>query len=260
MAMTTKLPLFTKLTVAGLIGVAIALWTLWLSGDPAFPKFPPGPVFFIAVAAIVVMGARWWWMPLVGALIGLLVTSGWFVRLDAGILRLTHPGSVGKFAAGIFLGALLQVVALAVTDIAGLMATAQNYRARGATDDSAKMACRVFGGLFVLMGAMVFVGGRGDKYHNLMHLVWGALALGASFLGPAVAKRFCVASGVFYLSLAILGLLVGNLLMNRGWYFGPMLFHTGDHIFHLVLGSVFLFLGFVSGRELRTRRIQIAES
>ena len=161
MALKTKLPMFTKLTVAGLIAVAIALWTLWLSGDPAFPKFPPGPVFFIAVAGIVVMGARWWWTPLIGALIGLLVTSGWFVRLDAGILRLTHPGTVGKFTAGIFLGALLQVVALAVTDIAGLVATVQNYRRGGATDDNAKMACRVFGGLFVLMGVMVFVGGAG---------------------------------------------------------------------------------------------------
>ena len=260
MAIKTKLPLFTRLTVAGLIAVAIALWTLWLSGDPAFPKFPPGPVFFIAVAGIVAMGARWWWTPLIGALIGLLVTSGWFVRLDAGILRLTHPGSVGKFTAGIFLGALLQVVALAVTDIAGLVATVQNYRRGGAMEDNAKMACRVFGGLFVLLGAMVFVGGHGDKYHNLMHLLWGALALGASFLGPAVAKRFCIGSGVFYLALAILGLLIGNPSLNRGWYLGPMLLHTGDHIFHLVLGSVFLFIGLASGREWRSPRIQIAGS
>ena len=259
MAMKTKLPLFTRLTVAGLIGVAIALWTLWLSGDPAFPKFPPGPVFFIAVAAIVVMGARWWWTPLIGALIGLLVTSGWFVRLDAGILRLTHPGSLGKFTAGIFLGALLQVVALAVTDIAGLVATVQNYRRGGAMDDNAKMACRVFGGLFVLLGAMVFAG-RGDKYHNLMHLVWGALALGASFLGPAVAKRFCIGSGVFYLALAILGLLIGNPSMNRGWYLGPMLLHTGDHIFHLVLGSLFLGMGLLSGRTWGVRHVQQAAS
>lgn len=259
MAMKTKLPLFTRLTVAGLVGVAIALWTLWLSGDPAFPKFPPGPVFFIAVAAIVVMGARWWWTPLIGALIGLLVTSGWFVRLDAGILRLTHPGSLGKFTAGIFLGALLQVVALAVTDVAGLVATVHNYRRGGAMEDNAKMACRVFGGLFVLLGAMVFTG-RGDKYHNLMHLVWGALALGASFLGPAVAKRFCIGSGVFYMALAIFGLLLGNPSMNRGWYVGPMPLHTGDHIFHLVLGSVLLFIGLASGREWRSQRIQVAGS
>ena len=260
MAMKTKLPLFTRLTVAGLIGVAIALWTLWLSGDPAFPQFPPGPVFFIAVAGIIVMGARWWWTPLIGALIGLLVTSGWFVRLPAEILRLTQPGSVGKFAAGIFVGTLLQIVALIVTDIAGLVATVQNYRHGGAMDDNAKMTCRVFGGLFVLLGAMVFVGGRGNKYHDLMHLVWGVLALGVSFLGPVVAKRFCIGSGVFYVALAILGLLLGNPSMNRGWSLGPMLLHTGDHIFHLVLGCVFLFIGLASGREWRSQHIQTAGS
>jgi hypothetical protein len=257
MAMKIKLPLFTRLTVAGLIAVAIALWTLWLSGDPAFPKFPPGPVFFIAVAGIVALGARWWWTPLIGALIGLLVTSGWFARLDAGILRLTHPGSLGKFTAGIFLGALLQVVALALTDVAGLIATVQNYRQRGASDGNAKMACRAFGGLFVLLGMMVLTG-RGDKYHSLMQLVWGALAVGASFLGPTVAKRYCIGSGVFYATLGSLGLLIGNASMNGAWYLGPMLLHTGDHIFHLVLGSVFLFIGFVSARDWSSGRIQTA--
>ena len=92
--------------------------------------------------------------------------------------------------------------------------------------------------------------------------IWygGTLALGASFLGPAVAKRFCIGSGVFYLALALLGLLIGNPSMNRGWYLGPMLLHTGDHIFHLVLGSVLLFIGLASGREWRSSRIQIAGS
>jgi hypothetical protein len=37
--MKTKLALSTKLTVAGLMGVAAALWMQWLSGDPAYPKF-----------------------------------------------------------------------------------------------------------------------------------------------------------------------------------------------------------------------------
>ena len=261
MAMKTKLPLFTWLTVAGLVAVAIALWTQWLSGDPAYPKFPPGPVIFIAVAGIVVMGARWWWTPLIGSLIALLVTSGWFVRLPAEILRLTRPGSVGKFAAGIFIGTLLQIVALVVTDLAGLAATVQNYRRGGTTNDSAKVACRLFGGLFVLMGVSVIVGGAHvDKYHNLMHLIWGGLALGASFLGPAVAKRFCIGSGLSYQALAILGLLIGNPSMNRAWYLGPMLLHTGDHIFHLVLGSLFLGVGLVSGREWKSRRLQTAGS
>src|ERR1700727_1415492 len=117
--MKTKFTLLTKLTIVGLIPVTVAIWIQWLSGDPAYPKFPPGPVIFIAVAAIVAMGTRWWWTPLIGALIALLVTSGWFALLPRNILRLTHPGSVGKFAAGIFAGALLQIIALLFTDIAG---------------------------------------------------------------------------------------------------------------------------------------------
>ncbi|HEY1743318.1 MAG TPA: hypothetical protein VGG18_09130, partial [Granulicella sp.] len=126
--MKAKHTVWTKLTIAGLISIAIAIWAQWLSGDPAYPKFPPGPVIFIAVAAIVAMGTRWWWTPLVGALISLLVTSGWVALLPRNVVRLTHPGSVGTFAAGIFAGALLQIVALVFTDIAGLVATVQNYR------------------------------------------------------------------------------------------------------------------------------------
>ena len=129
--MKTKLSMATQLTVGGLIALAIALWMQWLSGDPAYPKFPPGPVIFLAVAGIIVLGARWWWTPVMGALIALLVTSGFFARLHMAILRLTHPGSVGGFAAGIWIGTILQVAALALTDVAGLVATVQNYPAQG---------------------------------------------------------------------------------------------------------------------------------
>jgi hypothetical protein len=207
-------------------------------------------VIFIGVAAIVVFGARWWWTPLIGALISLLVTSGWFARLPAEMLRLGHPGSVGKFAAGIFVGTVLQISALLLTDIVGLAATVQNFRHRGSVVDTAMMMCRLIGGLFAAMGVLVIVGGAHvDKYHNLMHLVWGAMAFGASFLGPAMARRFCVASGAFYLSLAALGLTLGNTAMNRAWYIGPMHLHTGDHLFHLVLGSLFLAAGLFPGSE-----------
>jgi len=250
MEMKTKLTFLTKLTAGGLVAMAIALWTQWLSGDPAYPKFPPGPVIFIGVAAIVIFGARWWWTPMMGALIALLVTSGWFARLPQAMLRLNHPNQVGKFAAGIFIGSVLQISSLLLTDIAGLAATVQNFRRAGSVADSARMACRFFGGIFVLMGVLLAVGRLPvDKYHNLMHLLWGAFAMGVSFLGTMAARRFCIASGAFYLTLAALGLTIGNPAMSRAWYFGPMLLHTGDHIFHMVLGSIFLAMGLVSGRQ-----------
>jgi hypothetical protein len=254
MAMKRELTFLTKLTAGGLVAVAIALWTQWLSGDPAFGKFPAGPVLFIAVAAIVIWGARWWWTPMIGALISILTTSGWFALLPREMLRLQHPGQVGRFAAGILVGTALQISALLLTDVAGLAATVQNFRHAANASDSAKMACRLFGGLFVLMGVLIIVGGAHvDKYHNLMHLLWGALAFGISFVGSTAAKRFCIASGGFYLALALLGLAMGNPGTNRAWYFGPMLLHTGDHIFHLVLGSIFLALGLASGRQLVRR-------
>jgi hypothetical protein len=257
--MKTKLTLLTKLNTAALVAVAIALWTQWLSGDPAFPKFPPGPVIFIAIAGVVVFGARWWWTPMLGSLIALLTTSGTFVRMSAEILRLTHPGSVGKFAAGIFLGKLLQILGLLVADVTGLAATIQNFRRRGRTDDTAKMACRIFGGIFILMVILVSAGGlRADKYHNLMLLVWGVLAVGLSFMGQTVAKRFCIGSGIFYIALAMLGLLLGDSAMNRAWHFGPMLLHTGDHIFHLAVGFLFLGAGLISGREWGIGNVQHA--
>ena len=242
----------TKLTVAGLVACALAIWTQWLSGDPAYPKFPPGPVFFIAVAAIVAFAARWWWTPLMGSMIALLVTSGWFARLPRQTLRLTHPGSIGHFAPGIFLGTLGMIIFLILTDVAGLVATVLNYRSRKHAMESSKIVLRSFGAIFVLMGVLVIVSGlHADRYHNLMHMIWGALAIGASFLSGRAAKLFCIGSGIFYLTLAVLGLTIGDSAMGRAWQAGPMLLHTGDHVFHLVLGSVFLGFGFVSGHERR---------
>ena len=248
--MKTNLTLLTKLTAGGLVAVAIAIWGQWLSGDPNYPKYPPGPILFMGVAAIVIWGARWWWTPMIGALISILVTSGWFARLPGGMLRLEHPAHVGTFAVGIFLSTALQISSLLLTDIAGLAATVQNFRRAGSTADTAKMACRFIGGLFAVMGVLAIVAGTHvDKYHNLIHLLWGALAFAFSFLGLIAAKRFCIVSGAFYLTLAAVGMLMGNPALNRAWYFGPMLLHTGDHIFHLVLGSIFLAMGLVSGRE-----------
>lgn len=241
-----------RLTVAGLVACAFAIWTQWLSGDPAYPKFPPGPVFFIAVAAIVVYARRWWWTPLIGSTIALLVTSGWFARLPRQMQRLTHPGSIGHFAPGIFVGTLGMIVCLLLTDVAGLVATVVNYRSTKHTLETSKIVLRSFGAIFVLMGVLVIATGlHADRYHNLMHMIWGALALAASFLSGRTAKLFCLGSGLFYLTLALLGLTIGDPTMARAWQAGPMLLHTGDHVFHLVLGSIFLGFGLLSGRERR---------
>ena len=77
------------------------------------------------------------------------------------------------------------------------------------------------------MGVLVLVTGlHADRYHNLMHMVWGALALAASFLTARAAKLFCIGSGLFYLTLAIPGLTIGNSAMGGAWQAGPMMLHT----------------------------------
>lgn len=118
----------TNLTAACLLAGAIAIWMQAFSGDPAYPKVPPGPIIFVLIAGFIVLAARWWWTPALGAVISLMTTVGWFVRLQPEMLRLTHPSAVGKFAAGIFIGTLLQIVMLLITDVSGIAATVQNYR------------------------------------------------------------------------------------------------------------------------------------
>jgi hypothetical protein len=125
--MKAQLPLFTKITIAALLSTAVSLWVQWLSGDPAFPRFPPGPFFFIAVAIVIFYGRRLRWTPLLGSLVSLMTTSGFLARLSAETFRLTHPSHVGKFAPGIFLGVALQALALLVGDVAGIVATIMNY-------------------------------------------------------------------------------------------------------------------------------------
>ncbi|MGA8531876.1 MAG: DUF4383 domain-containing protein [Acidobacteriaceae bacterium] len=243
-------PLASKLTTAGLLASALAIWIQWLSRDPAYRTFPPGPIFFVVVAAVVAFGTRWWWTPLIGALLSLLVTAGWFSRLSPEMQRLSHPASLGGFASGIFLGTLLQITALALTDVAGIVATVQNFSRRQNRTAGVKAVLRVFGSLFVLMGVVVIATrGRVDFYHNLMHLTWGILAIAASFAATKSARLFCVGSGVFYLSLGLLGLALGNSAAHMAWHFGPMHLDLGDHIFHLVLGGVFLTAGLVRGRR-----------
>jgi hypothetical protein len=123
-----RLSSLTLLTAAGLVVGAIAIWIQALSGDPAYHGVPPGPIIFVIIAGFTVITGRWWWAPLPGALISLLTTTGWWARLPQEMLRLTHPGTVAPFAAGIFFGTLLQIIALLVIDVAGIVATVQNFR------------------------------------------------------------------------------------------------------------------------------------
>lgn len=112
----------------------------------------------------------------------------------------------------------------------------------------ARTVCKVLGFFFVLTGLSVAVfGGQVDKYHNLLHLVTGVIALGFGF-GRSLsgAKGFCLGFGVFYLVLGLLGMVLGDPTTNRLWHVGPLRLATGDHGFHIVLGAILLASGLLS--------------
>jgi hypothetical protein len=109
----------------------------------------------------------------------------------------------------------------------------------------AKTASRILGVVFVVAGLATFVfGDAADTYHNLLHLVSGLVALYFGFASSKVAaKWFCVMFGAGYLAFGVLGLLVGDPAMDRMWHVGPLHLALGDHIFHVVLGTVILAAG-----------------
>jgi len=121
-----------------------------------------------------------------------------------------------------------------------------------------KTVCKLLGIVFVIVGVAGFVaptllGAHLMPVHNLVHLVSGAIALYFGFAGSeGAAKGFCIIFGIVYLLLGVCGWFLGT---------GPEhLFHVGgemltlgkvDHIFHVLLGVVFLAGGLLGGRSSR---------
>jgi uncharacterized protein DUF4383 len=106
----------------------------------------------------------------------------------------------------------------------------------------ATMVCRILGVAFVSIGLAVFVvGSEADRYHNVLHFGTGLIALYFGLAGsPSAARRFSLAFGGGYLAFGILGTLVGDPAMDRMWQVGPLHLTLGDHVFHIVLGTIIL--------------------
>ena len=117
----TPLSALTKLTMAALIGVALALAYLQLV---VISHFRPDLTVFAVVMAIVagICATGWRWAPLLGALLSILVVVG---NLKGVVHDITHPESFHLFAF------IVVALALAVVGmIAGISAGVQNYRSR----------------------------------------------------------------------------------------------------------------------------------
>ena len=121
--MTKRIPLSLadKVTVAGLV-VAVGGVLLQIISGHDYPAIPP--VFFILLipAGLIVFG-RWRWTPVLAVLAGLFLTFGLFASGQSA--RLFKPSPLGDS-----IGLWVQMLAVLVAVVAGIMAMVHNYQTR----------------------------------------------------------------------------------------------------------------------------------
>ena len=107
----------------------------------------------------------------------------------------------------------------------------------------------VFGVILLLVGVLGFVPGitndgmllgifMVDGLHNIIHLVIGLAALAAAW-GMYSNRLFFQVFGVVYAIVAVLGFAMGGNIL------GLFMTNMADHLLHLVLAIVFLYVGFM---------------
>ncbi|HEV7237638.1 MAG TPA: DUF4383 domain-containing protein [Thermoanaerobaculia bacterium] len=124
----------------------------------------------------------------------------------------------------------------------------------------ANRVATILGVVFLLVGVLGFImphalGAHLSLYHNIIHLVSGAVSLWIGLKGTAAAARnFCISFGAVYLLLGLVGFFRGvgadRILVVIP---GQLELGTVDHVIHVLLGVVFLIAGFMTkaaaGRE-----------
>lgn len=118
----------------------------------------------------------------------------------------------------------------------------------------AKTICTLLGIVFILVGLVGFaapglLGFHLGPAHNVVHLVSGALALYLGLKGSlSAAKMFCLIFGAVYLLLGVVGFAVGS-GDDRMFHVieGTLELGTVDHVFHILVGAVFLIGGLMTG-------------
>ena len=126
----------------------------------------------------------------------------------------------------------------------------------------AKTVATILGVAFILVGIVGFIVGQSANpmepnfigthltlYHNLVHIISGALALYFGLAGTlSGARLFCIIFGIVYGLLGVCGFLLGKdgmLKIDDLLMLGMM-----DHILHILLGVVFLIGGFTTRADL----------
>jgi hypothetical protein len=139
-------------------------------------------------------------------------------------------------------------------------------RAPARNQDLLRLAARVVGAVFLLVGVLGFIPGITSDYgsmsgagngsmamllgifqvsvlHNIVHLLFGVAGLALSRTRPA-ARAYLVGGGAIYLVLWIYGLVVDQ---NSPANFVPL--NTADNWLHLLLGVGMIGLGVALSRR-----------
>jgi hypothetical protein len=242
-----------KTAAAALLVAAIGV-ILQILGGANYPAVPP--VFFILLipAALVAFG-RWWWTPVPVVLAGLFLTFGTFASGEAH--RLIDSSLLD--AAGLW----LQLLAVVVATLGAAGMTIRTYRARDVgrfvrrtRTILAKRTVQVMGAVFLAFGIVGFVAGAQDfeLSHNLLHFLTGVLALTVGLAGTVpLAQIGCVALGGVYVALGVGGMALGE-PGTGAWNTGLFTVAWGDHIFHSLIGLLFLAGGLLTDRGQSWRR------
>jgi uncharacterized membrane protein len=115
--------------VAGLV-VAAAGIVIQIASGADYPTIPPGLIILLAAAGLVALATRWRWTTIVAVIVSLFLLIGGVLAPQARE-QLSDPTQVG-----IFIGTLIQVLALVVALVAlvalvaSVAATRQLYRTR----------------------------------------------------------------------------------------------------------------------------------
>ena len=110
-----------SLAVAGLV-VAAAGIAIQIAAGAEYPTIPPGLIILLAAAGLVALAARWRWTTIIGMIVSLFLLVGGALAPQARE-QLSDPSQVG-----VFIGTVIQLLALVVALVAGVAATRQLYR------------------------------------------------------------------------------------------------------------------------------------
>jgi hypothetical protein len=230
----------SETTAGAALFVAAVGVALQIAGGADYPTIPP--VFFILLvpAALVVFG-RWWWTPVPVLLAGAFLIFGTFASGEA--RRLIDSNAVD--AAGLW----LQLLAVVVATIVGARMAIRSYQSgavggffRRTRTLLAKRICQVLGVLFSAIGLIGFVIAEEDfgMYHNVLHALTGAVAATAGFAGTVPQASIAGAGlGAVYLVLGVGGMVFGE-SGTGAWNTGLFTVSWGDHVFHTLVGVLFV--------------------